>query len=118
MISLLIVWITTAISLLIVSKLPIGVNMDSFSKALKASIIFGILNTLLKPVLVFLIIPLTIVTLGLSLLIINAMIFGITSVLVEGFRLKYGLWSAILGSVFLSLTNNTVLKILSITGWS
>ncbi|BDA40161.1 phage holin family protein [Candidatus Atelocyanobacterium thalassae] len=118
MISLLIVWITTSASLLLVSKLPIGVDIDSFTKALKASIIFGILNTLLKPILVFLTIPLTIVTLGLSLLIINAMIFGITSIFVEGFRLRYGLWSAVLGSVFLSLTNNTVLKILTVTGWN
>ncbi len=118
MISLLIIWITTALSLLLISKLPIGIQIDSFNKALKASIIFGILNTLLRPILVFLTIPLTIVTLGSSLLIINAMIFSITSILVEGFRLRYGLWSAILGSIFLSLTNNIGLKILSITGWN
>ncbi|WP_107666305.1 phage holin family protein [Cyanothece sp. BG0011] len=95
----------TAISLLIIAQLPIGVEVDSFWKALVAAIVFGILNALVKPILIFLSIPLTILTLGLFLLIVNAIVFGLAAALVTGFRLRYGFWSALFGSICLSFIN-------------
>ena len=108
---LLIAWIITAISLLIIAQLPIGVEVDSLGKALIAAIIFGILNAIVKPILLILTIPLTILTLGLFLFVVNAIIFGLAAALVSGFRLRYGFWSAIFGSIFLSIVNSILFKI-------
>ncbi|MEA5510348.1 phage holin family protein [Crocosphaera sp. UHCC 0190] len=108
---LLIAWLVTAISLLIIAQLPIGVEVDDFWKALVAAIVFGILNALVKPVLVFLTIPLTIITLGLFLFVINAIVFGLAAALVQGFRLRYGFWSAMFGSVFLSIVNGLLMRV-------
>lgn len=110
---ILIAWLLTAISLLIIAQLPIGVEIDNFGKALVSAIIFGILNAIVKPILVFLTIPMTILTLGLFLIIINAIIFGLAAALVQGFRLRYGFWSALFGSVFLSLVNGFLTQIVS-----
>ncbi|GBF82823.1 phage holin family protein [Aphanothece sacrum] len=108
---LLIAWLVTAISLLIIAQLPIGVEIDNFGKALVAAIVFGILNAVIKPILVVLTIPLTILTLGLFLFVVNAIVFGLAAALVQGFRLRYGFWSAIFGSVFLSIVNSLLLNI-------
>lgn len=110
---LLITWLITAISLLIIAQLPIGVEVDNFGKALVAAIVFGVLNALVRPILVFFSIPLTILTLGLFLLIINAIIFGLAAALVSGFRLRYGFWSALFGSICLSFVNGVLSQVVS-----
>ncbi len=110
---LLIAWLITAISLLIIAQLPIGVEVDNFGKALVAAIVFGVLNALVRPILVFFSIPLTILTLGLFLLIINAIIFGLAAALVSGFRLRYGFWSALFGSICLSFVNGILSQVVS-----
>lgn len=110
---LLIAWLVTAISLLIIAQLPIGVEIDNFGKALVAAIVFGILNAVIKPILVVLTIPLTILTLGLFLFVVNAIVFSLAAALVQGFRLRYGFWSAIFGSIFLSIVNSLLLNVVS-----
>ena len=110
---LLITWLITAISLLIIAQLPIGVEVDNFGKALVAAIVFGILNTLVRPVLTILSIPITILSLGLFLLIINAIIFGLAAALVSGFRLRYGFWSALFGSICLSFVNSLLSRFIA-----
>ncbi len=110
---LLIAWLLTAISLLIIAQLPIGVEIDNFGKALVAAIVFGILNAIVKPILLVLTIPITILTLGLFLIVLNAIIFGAAAALVKGFRLRYGFWSALFGSIFLSIVNSILEKIIS-----
>lgn len=110
---LLISWLITAISLLIIAQLPIGVEVDSIGKALVSAIIFGILNAIVKPILVVLTIPFTILTLGLFLFIVNAIVFGLAAALVQGFRLRYGFWSAIFGSICLSFINGILSEIIT-----
>jgi putative membrane protein len=110
---LLIAWLVTAISLLIIAQLPIGVEIDNLGKALVAAIVFGVLNAIVKPVLIVLTIPLTILTLGLFLFVVNAIVFGLAAALVQGFRLRYGFWSAIFGSIFLSIVNSLLLRVVS-----
>jgi putative membrane protein len=110
---LLIAWLVTTISLLIIAQLPIGVEIDNFGKALVAAIVFGILNAVIKPILVVLTIPLTILTLGLFLFVVNAIVFSLAAALVQGFRLRYGFWSAIFGSIFLSIVNSLLLNVVS-----
>ncbi|MGB3492657.1 MAG: phage holin family protein [Elainellaceae cyanobacterium] len=107
-VSLIVTLLVITISLIIVSYIPlIGVQIDSFGKALISGIVFGVLNVignLLTPS-----IPLT---LGLVSFIINVVVFGLSAKLVEGFRLKYGIWSAVLGAFFMSLVLGLVTQIL------
>jgi putative membrane protein len=106
----------TALSLLIISKLPLGIEVDSPTKAIVAGIVFGVLNAFVKPILVVLTIPITILSLGLFLLVLNAIIFGIAAWLVEGFRLRNGFWSALLGAIALGIINSILLFILTRLG--
>lgn len=120
-ISFLIVAVVTAVSLLIISKIPpLGVEVDSFGKAFQSGIIFGVLNGIAGFIFQFLRMPLFVVlTLGLSyliLLLINVIVFGLTAKLVEGFRLKYGIWSAVIGAIALSIVNGIMFWLLGIFG--
>jgi len=110
------VWLVTAVSLLIISQLPIGVKVDNFGKALFAAAVFGILNAFVKPILVILTLPITLLTLGLFYLVLNVFIFGLTAWLVKGFELKSGFISAVFGAICLSLVNGILFKILEIAG--
>lgn len=112
-IALLITLLVTAISLVIISKIPfIGVEISSFSTAIVSAIVFGILNALVGPVLRFLGAPLTWLSLGLFAIIINAIIFSLAAWLVTGFRLRNGFISAILGAILLGLINSLLFQIL------
>jgi putative membrane protein len=112
--SLFIPWLVTTVSLLIISKLPIGVEIDSFGKALISAAVFGILNAIVRPILFWLTIPVTILTLGIFLLILNAIIFALAAALVSGFRLRWGFWSALLGAFLLGLVNSTIYQVLNL----
>jgi putative membrane protein len=105
---LLVIWLVTTVSLFLISKLPIGVEIDSFGKAAISAIVFGVLNALLRPVIAFLTFPLTFLTLGLFSLVVNAIIFGLAAWLVPGFRLRWGFWSALIGAFALSVTNSII----------
>ena len=112
MTALLITWLVTTISFLIISRLPIGVEIDSFGKAAISALVFGILNALLRPILGFFTFPLIILTLGLFLFVLNAIIFGLAAWLVPGFRLRWGFWSALIGSIALSIINSLIFSLL------
>jgi putative membrane protein len=121
LISFLITAFITGISLIIISKIPfLGVEVDSFNKAVIAGIVFGILNAIAGLICAILGFPLIVVlTLGLSLLvifIINIVVFGVTAALVQGFRLRYGIWSAVLGAIALSIVNSILFWILGQLG--
>lgn len=113
LISFLITVLVTAASLLIISRLPLGIEVDSINKALIAGLVFGLLNALVKPVLTFFSFPLILLTLGLFYLVLNVLIFALTAQLVEGFRLRWGIWSAVLGAFILSILNSILGQILS-----
>ncbi|MEA5570900.1 phage holin family protein [Calothrix sp. UHCC 0171] len=113
MVGLIITWLVTAISFLIISRLPIGVEIDNFGKALITAAVFGILNALLLPVLSFFTLPLIILTLGLFFFVLNAIIFGLSAVIVPGFSLRYGFWSAAIGSIALAIINSILLRLIA-----
>lgn len=113
MLEILITWFVTALSFLIISKLPIGVEIDSFSKALMSAAVVGILNALLLPILTFFSFPLIILTIGLFFFVLNSIIFGIAAYLVNGFRLRYGFWSALIGSIALAVINSALLRVVA-----
>lgn len=112
-IGLLVAWLVTAVTLLIISKLPTGVEIDSFPKALISAVVFGILNALVRPVLKVLTFPVAVIfSHFLITLILNMIIFGLAAALVQGFRLRWGIWSAIIGSFALSLISSLIYSIL------
>jgi putative membrane protein len=98
----LLVWALNALALLIVAYLFPGVQVQDWKAAAVAALVLGLVNMLVKPVLVLLTLPITVVTLGLFLLVINALLFwGVASV-VPGFHVS-GFWAALLGAVLYSL---------------
>ncbi len=95
-------WLLSAIALLAVAYLYNGVQVTSFGSALIAAAVIGLLNMVVRPVLVVLTLPVTIVTLGLFLFVINALMFWAASGLLQGFHVN-GFGAALLGSLIYSL---------------
>ena len=112
MAGLLVTWLVTAVSLFIIAQLNIAIEIKSFSTALWAALIFGLINGLLGPIAYFLSFPFIILTLGLFALVVNALLFGLAASLVDGFRLKNGFISALIGSILLSILNAIIFWIL------
>ena len=102
MIRLLIFWFINAVSVYATAHILPGITIKSFGAAFVVALVLGLVNTLLKPVLVFFSIPFIIVTLGLFMLVINALLLELSSVLVSGFTID-SFWSAIVGSVMISV---------------
>jgi putative membrane protein len=101
---LLIHWLISTASLLIVSYLLPGIAVRSIGSALIASIVIGLINATLGIVLKILTLPLTLLTFGLFLLVINALMLQLASYLVPGFFVS-GFWSAFFGAIVLSLVS-------------
>ncbi|MBS0428957.1 MAG: phage holin family protein [Proteobacteria bacterium] len=95
-------WLLSALALLAVSYLYGGVQVTSFTHALIAAAVIGLLNMVVRPVLVVLTLPVTIVTLGLFLFVINALLFWAASGLLSGFHVS-GFLAALIGSLLYSL---------------
>lgn len=118
-IGLIITWLVIAVSLFLIAQLSAftGVEIDNFKKALISALVFGLLNALVRPVLAFFAFPLTFITFGLFAFIINAIIFGLAAWLVTGFRLRWGFWSALIGSLALSVISSVIYNILIQVGF-
>lgn len=94
--------IVTALLVLLISNFLPGVNLAGFYTSLIVAVVLGLLNIFVKPILVILTLPVTLVTFGLFLLVINAVIIMICSELVTGFRVE-NFWIALLFSIILSV---------------
>jgi len=97
-------WIILTVAILIVSYLLPGIRVAGLGSAIFAAAVLGIFNAILKPILVILTLPLTIVTFGLFLFVINALLFMLVGAVVDGFRVD-SFWWALLGSLLVSLLN-------------
>ena len=95
-------WLLSAAALLFVAYLYNGVEVKSFTAALIAAFVIGLLNAVVRPILVVLTLPVTLVTLGLFLFIINALMFWAASGLLDGFQVR-GFVAALIGSLLYSL---------------
>jgi len=95
----------TALALLLVAKLSIGVDIDGLYGALIAAVVLGVLNTLVRPLLVILTLPITILTLGLFILVINAGLFYFAASFVDGFTVDSFL-ASVIGSVLVSIISS------------
>lgn len=101
----------TAIAVVVIANFLPGVQIASYTSAIVVAVVLGILRVTVKPVLIFLTLPATIVTLGLFLLVINAVIILITAYLVEVFTVS-GFWVALLFSLLLSLFQSVLYSFL------
>lgn len=95
-------WLLLALALLLVANLYPGVVLKNFTSALIAAAVLGLFNTLLRPLLVLLTLPVTLVSLGLFLFVINALMFWAAAGVLDGFAVT-GFWAALIGSLIYSL---------------
>ena len=102
MLKILAKWLLSATALLAVAYLYSGVQVESFGSALIAAVVIGLFNAVLRPVLVILTLPVTIVTVGLFLFVINALMFWAAASVLSGFHVS-GFGAALLGSLIYSL---------------
>lgn len=109
--TLLLVWILNAVALLVVAYILPGISVASFGSALIAALVLGLLNTLVKPLLVILTLPITIVTLGLFLLVLNALVFWLAGSILKGFQVN-GFWWAVIGALVYSLVSGLLSSLL------
>lgn len=113
---ILIAWLVTGSSLLLISQLPIGVEIDSTPKAVISAAIMGILNVLILPILRVVFFVPNVLTLGLLsglfAFVMNVAIFALAAKAVEGFRLRLGIWSAVFGAFALALVSNFINTVL------
>jgi putative membrane protein len=94
-------WLLLAAALLLVAHLYPGVVVSSFGSAMIAALVLGLFNTLLRPLLVVLTLPVTVITLGLFLFVINALMFYFAASVLEGFHVR-SFGAALIGSLLYS----------------
>ncbi|MDE2625908.1 MAG: phage holin family protein [Burkholderiales bacterium] len=95
-------WLLLAAALLLVAYLYPGVSIKSFGSAMLAAFVLGLFNTSLRPILVLLTLPVTLITLGLFLFVINALMFYFAASVLDGFHVS-GFGAALIGSLLYSL---------------
>lgn len=109
--SLLLKWLIMAMSIFLAARIMPGVEVRGLMAAAWVALFLGIVNVLLRPLLILLTLPINILTLGLFTFVINGFLVLLASSLVKGFLVR-GLWSAIAFSVLLSLINYVLGRIL------
>lgn len=101
---LLVVWLLNTLALLVVAYLMSSVTIQSFGTALVAALALGLANAVVRPILVLLTLPVTVLTLGLFIFVINGAVFLGVSRLVSGFEVA-GWWAAILAAILYSVVS-------------
>jgi putative membrane protein len=99
---LLLIWLINAAALFALPFLMTSIKVDSVATALIGALILGLINTLIRPILVLLTLPATLLTLGLFILVINGLLFWLAAQLVGGFQVG-GFWSAVGGAIMYSI---------------
>jgi putative membrane protein len=99
---LLIVWLINAAALFVVPYLIPSIRVQDFTTALIAALVLAFVNTLIRPVLVFLTLPVTVLTLGLFVFVINGLLFWAVANFIQGFQVA-GFWSAVGGALVYSI---------------
>jgi putative membrane protein len=116
--TILIVWVVTSVSLLIISKLPLGVEIDTPDKAFLSAAVLGIVTAIVRPILRLVFAVPSFLTFdllsSLFTFIIAVVCFSIAAWLVEGFRLRFGIWSAVIGAFALTIVNSLIYRLLDV----
>ena len=99
---LILTWLINAVALIAVPYIMKSITVDSFTTALVVALILGLINTLIRPILVLLTLPVTILTLGLFIFVINGLLFWAVGSFVDGFHVA-GFWSGVFGAIVYSI---------------
>ena len=102
MIRLLVVWLINALALMAVAYLMPSIQVSSFGAALAAALVLGLVNAVIRPVLVLLTLPVTILTLGLFIFVLNGLLFWMVGSWLKGFEVA-GFWPGVFGALIFSL---------------
>lgn len=105
---LLLRWILNTLILMLVARLTPGVHFASFWSALITSLVLGLLNALVRPLIIILTLPVNILTLGIFTLVINAFIFWLAGTIVKGFEIQNfasAFWGALIYTILVTIVN-------------
>lgn len=108
---LILTWIITALGVALAANLIDGITYDTWTTLAIVAVVFSLVNTIVKPILLFLSTPILVITLGLFVLVVNGLMFMLVAAIVPGFDVA-GFWVAVLGSVVVSLVSMFAGKIL------
>ena len=100
--ALLLVWLINTVSLIAVAYLMPSIRVDTFVTALIAALVLGLVNAIIRPILVLLTLPVTLLTLGLFIFVINGLLFWLVGSFVKGFVVD-GFWAGFLGAIVYSV---------------
>ena len=111
---ILLVWLINSLALIAVAYLMPSISVANFTTALVAALILGLVNAFIRPVLIVLTLPVTVITLGLFILVINGLLFWFVGSFIEGFAVQ-GFWAGFVGSILFSIVS-WLLSALVLTG--
>ena len=100
-------WFATSLAVLAASYVIPGIVLSSAGAGIIAALLLGLVNAILRPLLVILTLPLTVLTFGLFLLVVNAMLLSLVAWLVDGFFVT-SFWSALIGTIFISIVSGII----------
>lgn len=103
-------WVLFALAIMLTAWLIPGIEVDSFLSALLVVVIMALINTFIKPLIVFITLPINVITLGLFMLVINAVLFLLLGKISPGFEVD-GFLSALLGSVIVTFLGTLISNI-------
>ena len=101
---LVLVWLVNTVALVAVAYLMPSITVSDFTAALIAALVLGLVSAVVRPVLVLLTLPVTILTLGLFIFVLNGLLFWMVGSWIEGFGVA-GFWSAVLGAILFSIVS-------------
>jgi putative membrane protein len=104
MVRLLLVWVINTVALIAVAYLMPSIQVSSFGAALVAALVLGLVNAVVRPVLVLLTLPVTVLTLGLFIFVLNGLLFWMVGTWLEGFDVG-GFWSGVIGALLFSIVS-------------
>src|ERR671919_1180806 len=101
---LLLVWLVNTVALIAVAYLMPSISVSSFGAALVAALVLGLVNTVVRPILVLLTLPVTVLTLGLFIFVLNGLLFWAVGSWIEGFHVA-GFWAGVFGAILFSIVS-------------
>lgn len=101
---LLVVWLINSLALLTVAYVLPGITVADFGTAMTAAVVLGLVNAFIRPVLILLTLPATILTLGLFIFVINGLLFWMVGSWLQGFTVA-GFWSGLFGAIVYSIVS-------------
>ena len=104
MVRFLLAWLVNTLALIAVAYLMPSITVSSFGAALIAALVLGLVNAIVRPVLVLLTLPVTMLTLGLFIFVLNGLLFWMVASWLEGFHVA-GFWSGVFGAILFSLVS-------------